>query len=662
MISTKDYFVILFIVIVIFFSSSAFGINTISNFVNKFDDINEKQLTDCNISDYEQQDPWPMFRHDLKHTGRSIYSGPAHPVINWSYMMHDSIISSAAIVKDGTIYVGVGWDKSEPKDPYVYAFKKDGNIKWKFKSDEGFFSSPAIDVNGTIYITGLDGYLYSIEDNEEYATLNWKKYLDYDFNLCSPSIGYDGTIHVGSPSFRYYNIKNDGSIHWSYKTDWCIISSPAIDDTGIVYIGSKDHNLYAFNIKENKIEWNFSTGIFYDGHLVDSSPAIGNDGTIYVGTDPYGAWGQTPKKVNTNFWAINPNGTLKWSFETEDGVESSPAIGNDGVIYFGSYDGYLYSVKDSGNKGILQWKYKTNGPIDSSPVIDGDGIIYVASRDNNLYAIYPNGTTKWIFENNAEFEASPSLGSNGHIYIGDYNGNFYCLGEGGPDVGIESIDTYQYLDNISDIHPKATIRNYRDSVQIFNATCIIMSNQTIYEDTQLVELRGGESKIQNFSLWTINNNTNVEYTMIIFTDLRSDKNSYNDKKIKYLTTSDNLAPLKPARPNGSSSGKTGEEYMYSTITEDPEDDQIWYKWDFGGISTSSWLGPYNSSVPCDIEHKWLIEGEYSIKVKAKDEHGKESAWSDPLEVMMPKTYDKPISRLILKMSERFLFFHSLFLS
>ncbi|MDG6219271.1 MAG: hypothetical protein QCI00_07505, partial [Candidatus Thermoplasmatota archaeon] len=69
-----------------------------------------------------------------------------------------------------------------------------------------------------------------------------------------------------------------------------------------------------------------------------------------------------------------------------------------------------------------------------------------------------------------------------------------------------------------------------------------------------------------------------------------------------------------------------------------------------------------SSVPCDIKHKWLIEGEYSIKVKAKDEHGKESAWSEPLEVTMPKTYDKPISRLILKMSGRFLFFHSLFLS
>ena len=74
--------------------------------------------------------------------------------------------------------------------------------------------------------------------------------------------------------------------------------------------------------------------------------------------------------MSTNFWAVNPDGTLKWVFETEDGVESSPAIGSDGIIYFGSYDGYLYAVEDNGNHGLLKWKFKTDGPIDGSPIVE----------------------------------------------------------------------------------------------------------------------------------------------------------------------------------------------------------------------------------------------------------------------------------------------------
>jgi len=37
-------------------------------------------------------------------------------------------------------------------------------------------------------------------------------------------------------------------------------------------------------------------------------------------------------------------GGLKWKFTTGNHVESSPAIGPDGTIYFGSDDGKVYAV------------------------------------------------------------------------------------------------------------------------------------------------------------------------------------------------------------------------------------------------------------------------------------------------------------------------------
>ena len=48
--------------------------------------------------------------------------------------------------------------------------------------------------------------------------------------------------------------------------------------------------------------------------------------------------------------------TLQWEFLTGFNVQSSPAIGADGSIYFGSGDNYIYAITPS---GTLIWKYLT---------------------------------------------------------------------------------------------------------------------------------------------------------------------------------------------------------------------------------------------------------------------------------------------------------------
>jgi len=105
-----------------------------------------------------------------------------------------------------------------------------------------------------------------------------------------------------------------------------------------------------------------------------NSPAIGSDGTIYVGS------------LDNNLYAINPDGTQKWTFATGDFVESTPAIGSDGTIYVGSNDFFaFYAINPDGSQ---KWRaFSTGEDVTSSPAIGSDGTIYVGSNDNNLYAI-----------------------------------------------------------------------------------------------------------------------------------------------------------------------------------------------------------------------------------------------------------------------------------
>lgn len=97
-------------------------------------------------------------------------------------------------------------------------------------------------------------------------------------------------------------------------------------------------------------------------------------------------------------------------------------------------------------------------------------------------------------------------------------------------------------------------------------------------------------------------------------------------------------PERPDAPEGPTSGKVNIEYNYIAYTTDPEGDQIYYLFDWGDGTNSNWIGPYDSGDEVSASHLWDEKGSYEIKVKAKDIHGVQSEWSDPLPVTMPKSY------------------------
>ena len=134
-----------------------------------------------------------------------------------------------------------------------------------------------------------------------------------------------------------------------------------------------------------------------------ASPVIGPDGTIYFGS------------FNHFIYALYPNGTLKWKFETSSSIEDSPAVSSDNIVYQGAMDGYTYAIY--GNNGTLKWKYHT-GRVRSSPLLGYNDTLYVGADNGTLYSLTLEGELNWATDVNC-YVSSPAQGHDGKIYIGD---------------------------------------------------------------------------------------------------------------------------------------------------------------------------------------------------------------------------------------------------
>ena len=51
-----------------------------------------------------------------------------------------------------------------------------------------------------------------------------------------------------------------GKLKWRFVTGGPVTSSPAIDENGIVYVGSTDNNFYAINGEDGTLKWKYQTG------------------------------------------------------------------------------------------------------------------------------------------------------------------------------------------------------------------------------------------------------------------------------------------------------------------------------------------------------------------------------------------------------------------
>lgn len=397
---------------------------------------------------------WPMFRHDVRHTGCSDSKASVDNTTIWTTGEGSGAHSSPAVAY-GKVFL-TKWSR------YLNAFDEEtGNQLWSFGPVADMTTcSPAV-ADGVVFVGG--GFrgktVYAL--NESSGSVIWT-YLCAGDAWASPTIIEDLVLTGCDGGAVYALNKSDGSLVWSYSVIGSVQSSPAVAD-GRVYVGSLDGSVYCLTQSSGEFIWSFSSG-----SEIYSSPAVG-EGLVFIGSD------------NGRVYAINETtGQSVWSYLTDGSVRSSPAL-SKGTVLVGSSDYKLYSL--NATTGVKVWSYTSGGSVPASPAV-ADGLVFAGSTGHEIFALNETtGTLVWHYDTSSDnfpiVEGSPAV-ADGLVFIASYS-QLYAFASK-HDIAVKSVKASKTV--VGQGYPfsvNVTIENQGTTEETFNFTACMNSTvlQTI---------------------------------------------------------------------------------------------------------------------------------------------------------------------------------------
>lgn len=355
---------------------------------------------------------WPTFHGNPARTGFSDSKVPASANLLWEitttqlkdYGVTDFEIFTP-IIDQGKVFFSAG--QVFAADLYS------GKILWNFKGDrENFYA---------IAQTAAEGKIFArVVNSNQLKTM--------------------------SEGFIYALEAKDGKLLWKYQTKKQISHSNPVFAEGKIFVGDESGSIYAIDAMTGKLVWQQQL----DAYQIHSSPAY-DGGVIYVGTETTDEGARKSVKGSYMYALSAKDGRVIWQFESDwrsyempNLIHGTPAV-LDGVVYFGSENGWFYALNKSNGKviwkRIITEKERTTARqaagvglvgVSTAPAL-GYGKIFVSTWEGKFLALsQKDGSTVWEYRYGDEGSDSSAVLADGKVCLGSHYLDFYCFnGENG---------------------------------------------------------------------------------------------------------------------------------------------------------------------------------------------------------------------------------------
>jgi len=375
---------------------------------------------------YEPNDlPWPFLHKDEQRTG-AFDGGLREPLAElWhsTYKVSGGYNESSPVLDDLRVYIG-------SVDGRVYAFNQltGGGGEDYATPVEDFLSVSTAALWDDYLVIGGKGKFYGLTRSDGVVVRQFD--LVDSTAVQSSALVVDGVVYAGSNEGTVYAYDLDSSVEvWSNPIDTSRISSSPVTDGNCIYISTEDGIVHKLDI-ETGFEQLFSPDL---GAIHFATPVLypaDSPQVVITGVD-------TAEIGNSAYYALSVESMeIATAFETDYGVQGTPVVVE--------YEGQTLVVAGQGVNipplpgsgmgkvsahdlitGELVWETEDIGRIFASPAVSASRI-FVGSQNGNFYVIDFAGNIRQTLDLGSAILTSAALVDN-RVYVATTDEVLYCL-------------------------------------------------------------------------------------------------------------------------------------------------------------------------------------------------------------------------------------------
>lgn len=196
-------------------------------------------------------------------------------------------------------------------------------------------------------------------------------------------------------------------LRWRFRTAGAIEGSP-VTAHGLVYVGSKDHRLYALTADDGKPAWS----VQLDGEVTASPCIVGS--TIFAATSAGGLYA-LDARTGRPFWRRDLGGNV-----TGGVTAAPPDVQGEVRVLVGSFDNGRLFCFDA-KTGRQWWSYSTDSYINGLAAVAGE-MAAAGCCDGKVHLVaLADGTPLRQIDGGSYIPASPAL-ADGSVFFATQSG------------------------------------------------------------------------------------------------------------------------------------------------------------------------------------------------------------------------------------------------
>lgn len=237
--------------------------------------------------------------------------------------------------------------------------------------------------------------------------------------VSEPAIDTSGNIYLGALDGYLYSLSAKGKLRWKRKLAKAIRSAPKLSKKGLI-VGTSDEKVHLLSLKNGQIFWSTSLGpckkmpgfgmdriaCQVDGALIVDGPMV------FIAADA--------------LYALKlRNGKSYWKTPIEGHAFGPIAHDKDGHLIVSTMNRGVYAFERRGGKEL--WRFRFSLHCGASPII-AKSMVYFGCDDGQMRALsIKDGQSVWRFKTRGALRTRPRIDNEGYLYFGSNDYYFRSL-------------------------------------------------------------------------------------------------------------------------------------------------------------------------------------------------------------------------------------------